>query len=58
MILEVAANRELQQIIETKIMESQIFSVQWLGDNKLVICGLNGILKIFNFTEGGIFYKI
>lgn len=39
-------------------MESQIFSVQWLGDNKLVICGLNGILKIFNFTEGGIFYEI
>ncbi|XP_071877534.1 tRNA (34-2'-O)-methyltransferase regulator WDR6-like [Bombus fervidus] len=51
---EVAANKELQQIIETKIMESQIFSVQWLGDNKLVICGLNGILKIFNFTEGGL----
>ena len=58
MILEVVPNKELQQIIEEKIMDSQIFSVQWLENNKLVICGINGILKIISVTEEGIFKKI
>lgn len=60
MILEVkvATNKKLLQILEEKIMESQILSVQWLENNKLVICGMNGILKIFNFTVEGIFKKI
>ncbi|XP_017754598.1 PREDICTED: WD repeat-containing protein 6 [Eufriesea mexicana] len=50
---EVAANIKLDQILEEKIMESQILSVQWLENNKLVICGINGVLKIFNFTVTG-----
>ena len=58
MILEVASNKELQQIMEEKMMDSQIFSVQWLENNKLVICGMNGILKIVNVTEKGIFKKM
>lgn len=56
--VEVATNKKLLQILEEKIMESQILSVQWLENNKLVICGINGILKIFNFTIEGIFKKI
>lgn len=51
---EVAPNKELQQIIEEKIMDSQIFSVQWLENNKLVICGINGILKIIGIAEEGL----
>lgn len=53
--IKVATNKKLLQILEEKIMESQILSVQWLENNKLVICGMNGILKIFNFTVEGSF---
>ncbi|CAK9796955.1 WD repeat-containing protein 6 [Anthophora plagiata] len=44
---------KLQQVFEEKIMESQIFSVQWLESNKLVASGINGMLKIFTFTTTG-----
>ncbi|XP_076754187.1 tRNA (34-2'-O)-methyltransferase regulator WDR6-like isoform X2 [Xylocopa sonorina] len=52
---EIPTDKKLQKILEEKIMEHQIFSVQWLKTNEIVICGINGILKIFNFTiEGSI----
>ncbi|XP_076618371.1 tRNA (34-2'-O)-methyltransferase regulator WDR6-like isoform X1 [Colletes latitarsis] len=50
---DTASNRKLQQILEEKIMESRIFSVQWLQDNKVIVCGSNGILKIFSFDMEG-----
>jgi len=43
----------LQQRVEERIMESQIFSLQWLKNDTLIACGANGLLKIFNFTTDG-----
>ncbi|XP_076389017.1 tRNA (34-2'-O)-methyltransferase regulator WDR6 isoform X2 [Megachile rotundata] len=50
---DITTNKILQLIVEEKIMESQILSIQWLGNNNLVACGLNGVLKIFSFTMEG-----
>ncbi|KOC68853.1 WD repeat-containing protein 6 [Habropoda laboriosa] len=46
-------DKKLQQVFEEKIMESQIFSIQWLERNKLIACGINGMLRIFTFTITG-----
>ncbi|XP_019886764.2 WD repeat-containing protein 6 [Ooceraea biroi] len=40
----------LRRLVEERIMESQIFSLQWLRHDTLVACGANGRLRIFNFT--------
>ncbi|XP_076278928.1 trafficking protein particle complex subunit 31 isoform X2 [Lasioglossum baleicum] len=48
-----ATVKKLELILEEKIMNSQIFSVQWLQDNKVIACGSNGILKIFIFDTIG-----
>lgn len=55
MLLEIinTDTRHLQQLVEERIMESQIFSLQWLKDDTLIVCGANGLLKIFNFTISG-----
>ncbi|XP_014467979.1 PREDICTED: WD repeat-containing protein 6 isoform X2 [Dinoponera quadriceps] len=45
--------RHLHQVLEERIMESQIFSLQWLRDDTLIACGANGLLRIFNFTING-----
>lgn len=45
--------RHLHQVLEERIMESQIFSLQWLRDDALIACGANGLLRIFNFTING-----
>ncbi|XP_078050638.1 tRNA (34-2'-O)-methyltransferase regulator WDR6-like isoform X2 [Augochlora pura] len=39
-------SKKLELIIEEKIMDSQILSIQWLQDDKIVACGSDGILKI------------
>lgn len=36
-------------------MESQIFSLHWLGYASLIACGANGLLKIFTFTIDGVY---
>ncbi|KAL6261293.1 hypothetical protein P5V15_008815 [Pogonomyrmex californicus] len=41
----------LRQYEKGKIMNSQIFSLQWLSDNQLIACGANGLLKLFFCTE-------
>ncbi|XP_076663163.1 trafficking protein particle complex subunit 31 isoform X1 [Andrena cerasifolii] len=46
-------DRRLQQVVEEKIMESRIFSIQWLQDNKLIACGSTGALKIITFSMDG-----
>lgn len=43
----------LRQLVEERIMESQIFSLQWLTDDTLIACGANGLLRLFNFTIDG-----
>ncbi|KAM0729073.1 tRNA (34-2'-O)-methyltransferase regulator WDR6 [Formica fusca] len=40
----------VSRIIEERIMESQIFSLHWLGYASLIVCGANGLLKIFTFA--------
>ncbi|XP_032663397.1 WD repeat-containing protein 6 isoform X2 [Odontomachus brunneus] len=45
--------KHLHQILEERIMESQIFSLQWLRDDALIVCGANGLLRIFHFTING-----
>ncbi|XP_034191161.2 tRNA (34-2'-O)-methyltransferase regulator WDR6 isoform X2 [Osmia lignaria lignaria] len=50
---DVTTKKILQLIAEDKIMESKIFSVQWLRNDELVASGSNGILKIFSFTMEG-----
>lgn len=45
--------RHLHRVLEERIMESQIFSLQWLRDDALIACGASGLLKIFNFTING-----
>ncbi|XP_011143279.1 WD repeat-containing protein 6 isoform X2 [Harpegnathos saltator] len=45
--------KHLHQVLEERIMESQIFSLQWLRDDTLIVCGANGLLKIFHFTING-----
>ncbi|XP_071571195.1 tRNA (34-2'-O)-methyltransferase regulator WDR6-like isoform X1 [Temnothorax nylanderi] len=41
----------LLQRMESKIMNSQIFSLQWLSNNKLIACGANGLLKLSRFIK-------
>ncbi|XP_076163612.1 tRNA (34-2'-O)-methyltransferase regulator WDR6-like isoform X1 [Ptiloglossa arizonensis] len=48
------SNSKLQHILEEKIMESQIFSVQWLQNNNAIVCDSTGILKIFGFNMEGL----
>lgn len=36
-------------------MESQIFSLHWLGYASLIVCGANGLLKIFTFAIDGMY---
>lgn len=36
-------------------MESQIFSLHWLGYAGLIACGANGLLKIFTFAIDGVY---
>ncbi|XP_029178864.1 WD repeat-containing protein 6 isoform X1 [Nylanderia fulva] len=43
----------VHRIIEERIMESQIFSLHWLGYTSLIACGANGLLKMFTI-EGRI----
>lgn len=49
-----ADDRRLQRVLEERIIDTQIFSVQWLQDNKIVACGAHGILKLFHFTVEGV----
>jgi len=45
----------LKQFIEkNKIMNSQIFSLQWLDNHKFIACGANGLLKLFWFANIGV----
>jgi len=45
----------LQQFTEkNKIMNSQIFSLQWLDNQKFIACGVNGLLKLFWFSKNGV----
>lgn len=55
MLLEIinTNTRHLHQLVEERIMESQIFSLQWLRNDALIACGANGLLRIFNFTITG-----
>nr|XP_033338866.1 WD repeat-containing protein 6 isoform X1 [Megalopta genalis]XP_033338867.1 WD repeat-containing protein 6 isoform X1 [Megalopta genalis] len=41
--------KKLELILEEKIMDCQILSIQWLQDNKIIACGSDGILKIVAF---------
>lgn len=56
-ILEIisANTSHLQQLVEERIMDSQIFSLQWLREDALIACGANGLLRIFNFTINGMY---
>nr|XP_050850545.1 WD repeat-containing protein 6 isoform X1 [Vespula vulgaris] len=40
----------LHQILEAKVMESKIFSLQWLKDDTMLVCGKNGCLQILAIT--------
>nr|KAF7427407.1 hypothetical protein H0235_007101 [Vespula pensylvanica] len=40
----------LHQILEEKVMESKIFSLQWLKDDTMLVCGKNGYLRILAIT--------
>ncbi|XP_017887106.1 WD repeat-containing protein 6 [Ceratina calcarata] len=46
--------KKLKQIFEKEMMNSKILSVHWLENNNLVICGMDGVLKMFNFTPKGL----
>lgn len=46
----------LRQCEESKIMNSQIFSLQWLSNNNIIVCGENGLLKLFRLKNGMIAY--
>ncbi|XP_015430355.1 PREDICTED: WD repeat-containing protein 6 [Dufourea novaeangliae] len=48
-----ANDKKLQQLFEKKIMDSQIFSIQWLQNDKVIACGSRGMLKIFSFSVKG-----
>ncbi|XP_053970887.1 WD repeat-containing protein 6 [Hylaeus volcanicus] len=55
---ESVSDTKLERILEENIMDSQIFSIQWLQNNNVIACGLNGILKIFGFDmEGSIIMR-
>ncbi|KAL0127151.1 hypothetical protein PUN28_005435 [Cardiocondyla obscurior] len=41
----------LQQCEKQKILNSQILSLQWLSNDKLIACGENGLIKIFWFKK-------
>ncbi|XP_031827082.1 tRNA (34-2'-O)-methyltransferase regulator WDR6 isoform X2 [Nomia melanderi] len=52
-VADSANDTKLVRILEEKLMDSQIFSIQWLENNKIIACGSNGILKIFVFSMEG-----
>lgn len=47
----------LHQILEAKVMESKIFSLQWLKDNTMLVCGKNGCLRILTITLDSMYTK-
>ncbi|XP_011310169.1 WD repeat-containing protein 6 [Fopius arisanus] len=39
----------LQEVLDQKIIDSKIFSLQWLSGASLLVCGPRGALKLLNF---------
>ncbi|XP_015190391.1 PREDICTED: WD repeat-containing protein 6 isoform X2 [Polistes dominula] len=46
----------LHQILEKKIMKSKIFSLQWLKNDRMLVCGENGSLLILAITPNNELY--
>ncbi|KAF7987520.1 hypothetical protein HCN44_003282 [Aphidius gifuensis] len=44
-------NFKLQKIIDQKIVETKIFSLQWLNDEMLLLCADRGALKIIKIID-------
>ncbi|XP_015592338.1 WD repeat-containing protein 6 [Cephus cinctus] len=45
---------QLKQIVEKKVMDSKIFSMRWLSNNTLLLCGVKGNLKIIEISSNEI----
>ncbi|KAK2584051.1 hypothetical protein KPH14_006501 [Odynerus spinipes] len=42
--------QHLQQILNEKVMDSKIFSLQWLRNDAVIVCGENGCLRVIVIT--------
>lgn len=46
----------LNQLIEGKLISSKIFSIHFLDEKSLLVCGSGGCMKTFTFNETGNFH--
>lgn len=52
-IYEIINKHDMEEKINEKIMDGKIFSMQWLNNNSLLLCGSQGRLIVINIEEDG-----